>query len=274
MTRDEEVRERTVKRFLECEAKRAEARDAALKQGKSEDEAREIAHEAAKAHWNAWAEDILAERKTLRSSGVWSLEETRSGSLEPKNAETRKWMEEAATSFSKCLFLSKRHEETQQAGQDEGQPGDNELPVKVIPVDGEIVDLRGFVFPGKVTFSDANFKERTLFENAIFENTASYATVTFSLYVFFVGATFKGDANFDDANFDGGALFSRSAFGGDAWFDSATFRGNVSFNRATFSGDAYFKYAQFWQKSVFPAVFNSMQLLFSNMLNFWKTTPL
>ena len=31
MTREEAVRERTVERFLECEAKRAEARAAALK---------------------------------------------------------------------------------------------------------------------------------------------------------------------------------------------------------------------------------------------------
>ena len=63
MTRDE-----TVALFLECEAKRAEVRDAALAEGKSEEEARDIAHEAAKEHWNAWAEDMLAKRKALEQS--------------------------------------------------------------------------------------------------------------------------------------------------------------------------------------------------------------
>ena len=74
MTRDEAVRERTVERFLECEAKRAEARAAALAEGKSEGEAREIAHEAAKEHWNAWAEELLAERKALEETGAWTAE--------------------------------------------------------------------------------------------------------------------------------------------------------------------------------------------------------
>ena len=80
MTRDEKtVRERTVERFLECEAKRAEARAAALAEGKSEDEARKIAHEAAKQHWNAWAEDMLAKRKALEEPGAWAAERRPSG---------------------------------------------------------------------------------------------------------------------------------------------------------------------------------------------------
>jgi len=56
MTRDERV--------ALFEARRAEARAA----GKSEDEA----HEAAKAHWNAWAEGLLAERTQAiaKSHGV------------------------------------------------------------------------------------------------------------------------------------------------------------------------------------------------------------
>ena len=70
MTRDE-----TVALFLECEAKRAEARTAALAEGKSEDEADELAHEAAKAHWNAWADAMLAERKALETDGRWDAGE-------------------------------------------------------------------------------------------------------------------------------------------------------------------------------------------------------
>ena len=71
MTRDE-----TVALFLECEAKRAEARTAALAEGKSETRTN-IAHEAAKRHWNAWAQAMLAERKALEAR-----------TLEPKRCGT------------------------------------------------------------------------------------------------------------------------------------------------------------------------------------------
>ena len=120
MTREEEVRERTVKRFLECEAKRAEARAAALAEGKSEHEAGEIAHGEARKHWNEWAEDMLAKRKALEESGAWAIED----SIMPENAETRAWMEEAQTSFSRCLFLLKGGEGTQEA------PGDDKEEVE------------------------------------------------------------------------------------------------------------------------------------------------
>jgi hypothetical protein len=90
MTRDEVVRERTVERFLECEAKRAEARAAALAEGKSGGEARAIAHEAAKRHWNAWAVDMLAKRKMLEEGGVWAAEKGFFERLEPKNASKRR----------------------------------------------------------------------------------------------------------------------------------------------------------------------------------------
>jgi hypothetical protein len=99
-------RDETVALFLECEAKRAEARAAALAEGKSERKAREIAHEAAKAHWNAWAEPLLAERKALEASGAWVSR--RDYSWEPetgRNFETQAWLDKAAANFSRCLFL-------------------------------------------------------------------------------------------------------------------------------------------------------------------------
>jgi hypothetical protein len=60
----------------------------------------------AKRHWNAWAEDMLAKQKALKESGAWTAEEVWSV-LEPKNAETRTWMEETEVRFSRCLFLSR-----------------------------------------------------------------------------------------------------------------------------------------------------------------------
>ena len=83
MTRDE-----TLALFLECEAKRSQVRAAALAEGRNEDEAREIAHEAAKAHWNAWADRMLTEKKALEIAGdwaVWSSLETRYRTQELRN---------------------------------------------------------------------------------------------------------------------------------------------------------------------------------------------
>jgi len=93
MSREEEIRERTVERFLECEAKRAEARAAALAEGKSEDEAREIAHEAAREHWNIWARARLAKRKDLEVAGTWSARKGDFGILVSTNADTRAWVD-------------------------------------------------------------------------------------------------------------------------------------------------------------------------------------
>jgi hypothetical protein len=87
MTRDE-----TVALFLECEAKRAEARATALAEGKDKDGANTAGHEAAKAHWNAWAEPLLAQRKAMEADGRWAAEKDALGSLEAKNDATRAWM--------------------------------------------------------------------------------------------------------------------------------------------------------------------------------------
>ena len=66
MTRDE-----TVALFLKCEEERRKARDEALETGKSENDAREIAHKAAMERWNAWAEPLLTERKAMEAEGRW-----------------------------------------------------------------------------------------------------------------------------------------------------------------------------------------------------------
>ena len=81
MTRDE-----TIALFLECESKRAVARFAALEQGKSEHEAREIAHEAAKERWNEWAEDMLAKRKAVRNPAQGRSSRLHSSRRVPKRA--------------------------------------------------------------------------------------------------------------------------------------------------------------------------------------------
>ena len=117
----DEARERTVQRFLECEAKRAEARAALLAVGRYDTEVRVLEHEAAKAHWNVWAEDMRARRKALKKSGVRAAERSPLGLPEPKNDETRAWMWEARDSLlrvplcfkgERCTGRKERRQET------------------------------------------------------------------------------------------------------------------------------------------------------------------
>jgi hypothetical protein len=201
LARDEAVRERTVKRFLECEAKRAEARPTALAEGKSEDEARENAHEAARDHWNAWAEEMLAERKALEEREAWAAEKTSWGSLEPKNAETQAWMEKAETNFLRCLLFLKGGEESQEApGEDKEELQAGSMPVKSIALDGTDINFRGFIFPGNAWFDSATFKGTTWFDSATFEETA-FARATFKGSAYFASAIFTKSTSFRGAEF-------------------------------------------------------------------------
>ena len=222
MTRDE-----TVALFLECEAKRAEAQQAAINEGKSEDEAREIAHEAARECWNAWAEDMLAKRKALEKSGTWAVEQ-----VKPKNAETRAWMEEADANFSRCLFLLKGGENFQEEPRD--IIGDTVLPIKSIAIDGSYADFSGFIFPGNARFVRATFS-----------CAASFFSTTFSGYTSFASATFSGSTSFDSTTFLGNASFAGTTFSSYVFFRSATFSGNVLLLSATFTKSTSFRDAKF-----------------------------
>ena len=226
MTRDE-----TVALFLECEGKRGEARAAALAQGKSEDEARDIAHEAAKAHWNAWAEGLLAERKAMEADGRWVAEKDWRGSLEPKNAETSTWMEKAAASFSRCLFLVPGGEGTKEtAGEEEKENTDGEPPVKSIQLEGSAADFSGFVFPAFASFGSATFTGDASFASATFTGDASFESATFKKDVFCQEARFSSPASFALCNFWRHATFAASRFEADASFEAI--RGERGFNMA------------------------------------------
>jgi hypothetical protein len=265
MTRDE-----TVALFLQCEAKRSEARAAALAEGKDEDEASEIAHEAAKAHWNAWAEPLLAERKALEASGAWVSR--REHFWEPEtggNSETQAWLDKAAADFSRCLFLLRGASSSRNGacavsgiakdealqpdtiparaslGRDDAKAEASEPPVKSIAIDNTVIDFRDFVFPGDARFDSAAFSGNAWFDTAAFSGDASFASAAFSGRAWFGSAAFSGDASFASAAFSGRAWFGSAAFSGDASFVSAAFSGDASFGSAAFSGDASFGSAAF-----------------------------
>jgi hypothetical protein len=254
MTREEAVRDRTVARFLECEAKRIAARAAALAAGKSEDEARDIAHEEAKKHWNFWADSLLAKRKQMEEAGAWAAEKELFGHLEPKNGDTRQWMEEAEASFSRCLFLVRGDEGRKEtAGEAEDKPEAGSLPVKSIAVDGARVDMRDFVFPGAAHFDSAKFSGDAWFDHSIFSGDGSFYSTTFSGNARFYATIFSNNAYFDSATFSG-PLFGLATFARDARFPNAKFSGFALFDSATFAGNALFEGAIFSRGARFYSV--------------------
>src|SRR5208337_3079461 len=172
MTRDE-----TVALFLECEARRAEARAAALA-GKSEAEVPDSAHEVAKAHWNAWAEALLAERKALEERGLWAVQNDPWGSLKPKNAETRAWIKRAEADFSRCLFLIRGPEGLKETAEDRDKPEAETPPIAPIRIDNDYINMGGFVFPGRTLFARTTFQGDTSFDSASFKDFVQFARAT------------------------------------------------------------------------------------------------
>ena len=250
MTRDE-IRDTTVKRFEECEAKRAEARAAALAEGKSKHEASEAAQEAAKRHWNSWAENMLAKRRALEDSKLWAAEEGYPG-LEPRNAETRAWAEEAAADFSRCLVLVREENGAKEvSAKDDEQEESSESPVLSLAIDNTEIDLRGYIFPGYAWFESAILCGDVWFDRATFLGDVWFDRATFLGYALFGSATFSGNASFDRANFSGDTSFGSAVFSGNVSFGSAALLGNASFDRATFKSDASFDRVTFFGDASF-----------------------
>jgi Pentapeptide repeats (9 copies) len=264
-------RDDSVKLFLECEAKRGEARAAALAGGKSEDEAHEIAHEAAKTHWNGWADGLLAERKAMQADGCWAA-----------------WIQKAKADFSSCLFetpsslrvhgsSSERETETPDRGskapRDDGAE-DGEAPRRSIKLEGNGAYFSGFIFPG-----DANFQSATFCGNAEFKRSRFLEAASFE------GAIFKGKTRFTYARFRRQAAFNNAGFRREAWFDSvgfkmttrydgvsfhdiaafagAAFSSHARFDRAIFATDAFFERTSFEGEAWFVSAVFAKNVLFN-----------
>lgn len=233
MTRDE-----TVALFLECEAIRAEARAAALAEDKSEDDAREIAHEAAKAHWNAWAESMLDKRKTLELSGQWY-------------AEGCAWIEEAKTDFSNCSIPLARNP-LQDAPRVDTSAGS--LPIRSVA--SGTLDMRGFVFPAEASFVNSAFQREAKFNQANFKGCALFDSATFHQFTSFESVNFQAEAYFRKATVNGsGILFDLAAFQREASFENAIFENEVSFANTTFQDRTSFSRTVWNSFVTFGAIF-------------------
>ncbi|HFB2048917.1 MAG: pentapeptide repeat-containing protein [Hyphomicrobiaceae bacterium] len=179
-----------------------------------------------KEYWNAWAEDMLVKRRQLESSGLWSMVL----STDPRNDQTRSWVNEASIQFSTkedpFTFTSE-------------------------------VDFNGWIFPWNVDFTRATFDETVNFNNSHFFGAANFRSVTFARSADFKATSFDMFANFTRATFKSTTDFRTMAFGGDAYFTGASFTGAAKFRCATFSGAAFFSSTSFHGAAIFgSAVFS------------------
>ncbi len=243
MTRDE-----TIALFERCEQARADA----LAAGKS----RQEAHEAAKAIWNGWAEDMLAERKRLEEAGEWTAPDSILGSLEGPNDQTWDWFARAAADFTGSAFSVRG---AGGKGTDGKVSRENEpaaSAVTSILVEDEEIYFRGFIFPGSAEFgqaqfhglaefADAQFLGKAQFERAQFYGEVLFGQAQFHRNTQFEDAQFRGPVSFGQAQFHGLAEFADARYHGTAWFWQAQFHGWAEFGRAQFLGEAQFEEAQF-----------------------------
>ena len=238
--------EETIALFERCEKARAEARAA------GKDDA--AAHEAAKDVWNTWAGEMLANRRMLErvggwvagKVGGWAEESNWEGECEPRYNNTFVWMMSAAVNFSRVRFIAALAQNSESQVGEALKSNDTECPtVKLISVDGDMVRLDGFVFPGNAWFGGAQFSGDTRFDSAQFSGIAEFERAQFSGTAGFERAQFSDSAKFEDAQFSGDAMFESAQFGGSAGFPSAQFSGAAMFEGAQFSGTAWFGGAQF-----------------------------
>ncbi|MGF1622086.1 MAG: pentapeptide repeat-containing protein [Rhodomicrobiaceae bacterium] len=261
----------TIELFGACEKVRIEAKAEALAKGQPEDEARATAHDTARALWNDWANRQLAECERLKETGLWDVRRQSLGPLEPRNEETRRWLDAAKVDFSGLRFMMSMdaNEIRLDLGDVKSRPATWE-PVRAIAHANDDINLTGFIFPGNADFDetqftahvrfagaqfagDVTFRDAQFCREAGFEHTAFLARAIFSDAQFFEKAWFRG------ASLSEAASFEKTRFWRSGWFDEAQFFDSAQFGGAQFSGEVHFEKAAFMGEADFRnAVFASI----------------
>lgn len=258
MTRDE-----TIAFFLECEAKRNEARAAAVAEGKSEIEAEKAAHEAAKAKWNAWANKLVERRCDLERSRLFALKTVEDDvlfqSFEGDNTETCEWVAAATVDFAQVHFEKPENTQTD-------MPEDGASPrSSLVTVRNDPINFSGWIFPWSTNFAMSKSNVALDFSNAQFRGPTTFyemrvaSRVYFKKAIFYSNTAFNGciiekRASFDDVRFLAPVRFDRVYFQRSARFTNAIFEGYAWFNQATFNNYVVFRGAQFFQAARFDAM--------------------
>ncbi len=194
------TRDQTIALWNQCEAARA----AAFALGKSFDEA----HEQARNVWNSWAQPFKERRLELerRHALLYRADQTPdiiAPRKIPENEESAAFHQDALADFSGHEF-------------------------------NEIVDFKGFIFPGDVVLGE-NHRLRSRRPGAC----------TFAKYVSFNDCEVMGDFNFRRVHCLANIGFSRASFRGDANFAEAKFFKAIWFRNVVFHKDIWFGQTQF-----------------------------
>ena len=156
--------------------------------------------------WNAWATELLQQREILKKAHVWNGDKNEAVWTD----DTRSWMDEAAACFSyEILNLN-------------------------------YSDFGGWVFPGNVDFSSAEFRGEPSFHRATFYGDADFNNAVFKRSANLDEAIFNGIASFKRTNVTGRFSLSHSRFDKSASFDQMRVSGSVTFCHTNFND--YFEF--------------------------------
>lgn len=191
--------------------------------------------------WNAWAEQMLAERKALEEAGEWHVD-SYVFPLNGKNEKTENWINRAYVDFNGCRVIEKNSE----AATSEGETHDtgNNKPDLLVEIAGGEFDCSGFLFPGYTGFDQTAFHIPAAFECAVFNEEAHFGKVQFHADAWFAMVQFWGDASFYGARFNALTHFFSAQFRRGADFRGAQLNA-PNFERAQFRGEAHFNRARF-----------------------------
>ena len=173
-----------------------------------------------RADWNAWANDLLAERARLEEAGEWEAAEAEWEARARVDFDDHEFEDDV--SFGEFIF-----------------PGD--------------AQFNGATFSGNAWFGDATFSGYAWFGGAKFSGTARFGDATFAGTAGFGDAAFSGDAWFNGATFSDDARFGDATFSGIAWFAGATFSRDAGFGQTKFTGYSSFRNTHFLGNVTFAA---------------------
>lgn len=112
-------------------------------------------------------------------------------------------------------------------------------------------NFSGFVFPGRVDFSDAHFMGNSWFIDASFKDTAIFENAVFNKEIWFLKSKFADDTNFTGAVFKSDAQFGKSVFQSTADFRETNYYGSANFNNCSFDGWVLYTDTKFHRYAMF-----------------------
>ncbi len=191
----------------------------------------------ARAHWNAWAEPLVDERRQLRAARLWKL--SREGT--PGNDLTGSVLDKTALVFSSLE-----------------EPWQPECELY----------FTNYVFPGDANFDGADFSNVAFFNRSRFYGVARFDGVRFGASFCPISFTkFDGATSFRHARFVEQLDFASSQFAAMADFEGVEVTGrSAELTGATFKGPASFA------GGLFACQFFAVQTVFMKAVDFSGAT--